>query len=71
MSTPPEQGFLYILSTDGSRAPGAVPGTLELLHKYLVNNNLSCADDAALMAESEEVLKSWLKEPLDEGERGE
>ena len=59
------------MSTDGSEAPGAVPGTLQLLHKYLVNNNLSYADDTALMAESEEELKSWLKEPLDEGERGE
>ena len=34
-------------------------------------NNLSYTDDTALMAESEEELKSWLKEPLDEGERGE
>ena len=46
-----------------------MPGTLELLHKYLMNNNLSYADDTALMAESEEELKSWLKELLDEGER--
>ena len=34
-------------------------------------NNLRYVDDTTLMAESEEELKSWLKEPLDEGERGE
>ena len=37
-----------------------MPGTLELLHKYLVNNNLSYADNTALMAESKEELKSCL-----------
>ena len=32
-------------------------------------NNLRYADDATLLADSEEELKSWLKELLDEGER--
>ena len=34
-------------------------------------NNLICADDTTLMAESEEELKSLLIKPLDESERGE
>ena len=46
-----------------------MPGTLELLHKYLVNNNLSYADNTALMAESKEELKSLLMRVKEESEK--
>ena len=46
-----------------------MPGTLELLHKYLVNNNLSYADNTALMAESKEELKSVSMKVKEESEK--